>query len=285
MRAIGWAIASSFLFALMNASAKGLSAHLPVPDVVFYRGLIGVVWTLVTVRLYRLELKVRNWPLLVSRGLFGAASLLFAFHTISRIALADASFIAHMAPVFTVILGGIVLKERMPKGFGWVFLVALVGALLIAKPWESSLRLSFVGLGVVAAMLSASASIAIRQLSKDHNNATIMLAFLVTATVLPMPFMDWSNLQIPTDHHNLGLLVLLGTTSFVAQYCMTQAYRQERAGVVSTARYSGLIFNTLLGFLFWNEWPDFISLVGGGLILVGSVGLGVLISREKKTSQ
>lgn len=280
MKAIGWAVASSFLFALMNASAKGLSAALPVPDVVFYRGLVGVIWTLITVRFYRLELRVNNWPLLVSRGFFGAASLLFAFHTISRIALADASFIAHLAPLFTVVLGAIVLKERMPNGFTGVFLLALAGAFLIAKPWESSLRLNFVGVGVLAALLAASASLAIRQLSKDHNNVTIMLAFLITATVLPMPFMNWSRLQLPTGW-NLGLIALLGTTSFVAQYCLTQAYRQERAGVVSTARYSGLVFNTLLGFLIWNELPDAVSLFGGALILLGSIGLGVLISREK----
>ncbi len=145
------------------------------------------------------------------------------------------------------------------------------------------MRLSFVGLGVLAAILASSASLAIRQLSKDHNNVTIMLAFLVTATVMPMPFVNWSQLRLPGGF-DLGLVALLGTVSFAAQYCLTQAYRKERAGVVSTARYSGLLFNALLGYLFWREVPGVESLIGGAMILMASFGLGVLLAREKEAS-
>ena len=264
------AILASFLFALMNALAKFLSASMSVAEIVFYRGALGVILTLIMMRRSASPFKVYNWPLLISRGLFGAASLLMAFFAISKIALADASFLAHLSPVFTVWLGATVLKERMPQGFSYVLVLTCLGALLVANPWNLSLQGFYVAIGVFGALLASSASIAIRQLSKDHNNYTIMLAFLSVATFLPVPFIRWEGLVIPQGTTALAVFVM-GTISFLAQYCLTQAYRLGKAGFVATSRYSGILFNIALGYIFWNEIPSEASLLGGFLILVGCV--------------
>ncbi len=272
---LGFAVLASLLFALMNASAKGLSSDMAVPEIVFYRGAIGVGLTVVMMLVGKIPFKVSNWPLLVSRGLAGAFSLMLAFTAISEIPLADASFLAHLSPLFTAILGLWLLKERLPKTFFGLLAVALAGVLLIASPWHSQLQAKFVALGTLGALLASFASIAIRQLSKDHNNQTIMLAFLLAATITPVPFVSWSEHSLPQGFP-LVLVFFLGTVSFAAQYCLTQAYRLEKAGLVATARYSGIAFNILLGFLFFAEVPTFLALLGGTLILITCLGLNRL---------
>lgn len=280
--ALLYAVTASFLFALMNAAAKFLSSHLTVPEVVFYRGLIGVALTVWIMRRNRIPFKVKNWPLLVSRGVFGGVSLLMAFLAISSIALAEASFLAHLSPLFTVCLGFIILQERMPQGFTPLFLLSCLGALLVAAPWKAELHSFYATVGVLGAILASSASLAIRQLSKDHNNYTIMLGFLGVATVLPIPFIDWTRFSIPKGWAAV-VTIFLGTVSFLAQYCLTQAYRLEKAGLVATARYVGILFNIFLGYLIWREVPDWSSFLGGSLILVSCLALPRL-SRETEAA-
>ena len=280
--AILYAVAASFLFALMNASAKFLSTSMSVPEVVFYRGVLGVILTILIMRRNKAPFEVRNWPLLISRGLFGGASLLMAFFVISSIALAEASFLAHLSPLFTVCLGFVVLKEKMPKGFAPLFLLSCMGAVLVAAPWksEADIHVFYAVVGVVGAILASSASLAIRQLSKDHNNYTIMLGFLGVAALLPIPFIEWSAFRLPTGFEAVVTL-FLGTVSFVAQYCLTQAYRLEKAGLVATTRYIGILFNIILGFVIWKEVPEVESFVGGALILVSCLALPGLSKKKE----
>lgn len=277
--ALLYAVTASFLFALMNAAAKFLAEYMTVPEVVFYRGVIGVLLTVFIMRRTRVPFKVENWPLLVSRGLFGGASLLMAFLAISSLALAEASFLAHLSPLFTVCLGFLVLKERMPQGFAPLFILSCLGALLVAAPWKAQLHTFYAAVGVLGAILASSASLAIRQLSKDHNNYTIMLGFLGVASLLPIPFIDWTRFTVPTGTAAL-VTAFLGTVSFVAQYCLTQAYRLEKAGLVATTRYVGILFNIILGYALWSEIPDSSSFLGGLLILIGCLALPKLSAKS-----
>lgn len=273
--AVFYAVLASFLFALMNAAAKYLSEAMTVPEITFYRGMIGVILATLVMARYRIPFRVKNWPLLVSRGAFGGGSLLIAFYTISNIALAEASFLANLSPLFTVALGWIILKEKMPSGFFGFFFLALIGALLVASPWTASLQAFYVLVGVSGAFIASFASLAIRQLSKDHNNYTIMLGFLGVATLLPMPLIDWSRFTVPQGQP-LAATLFLGSVSFLAQYCLTQAYRLERAGLVATTRYIGILFNIALGYFIWTEVPPVPSFLGGALILVSCLALSRL---------
>lgn len=274
-----FAVLASFLFSAMNASAKFLAESMSVAEIVFYRGVIGVSLTLIFMRSSGENFVVKNWYLLISRGLFGAGSLLLAFYTISKIALAEASFIAHLSPLITVVLASVILKEKMPKGSGFVVLLSLFGAFLVSSPWQANLQLYYVSIGVIGALLASSASVAIRQLSKDHNNFTIMLAFLTVATFLPMPFIEWSQMTLPIGKTAIFVL-FLGAVSFVAQYCLTQAYRLEKAGMVATTRYIGIFFNIALGYFIWAEVPPWTSFLGGFIIVLSCIILPLLKKRE-----
>lgn len=279
-----FAVLASFLFACMNASAKYLATSMSVPEIVFYRGVLGTLLTLAMIRRAKSEVKVHNWPLLVSRGLFGAGSLLLAFFAISKIALAEASFLAHLSPLITVYLASRLLKEKMPSGSQYTLLLAVGGAVLVATPWNFTLHSFYAGIGILGAILASSASVAIRQLSKDHDNFTIMLAFLGVAALLPLPFISWSHFTLPTGWAAVVTL-FLGTVSFLAQYCLTQAYRLEKAGLVATTRYVGIVFNIAFGYFVWSEVPTKPGVLGGCLILAGCLLLSKLTLKEKEAEE
>jgi multidrug resistance protein, MATE family len=80
----------------------------------------------------------KGLPLLVLRGALGALYLLAYFFTIAHIPLGDASILAHLSPIFAILLSSYFLKERMSRGMLLLFpfffsLIAEVGAILFGS--------------------------------------------------------------------------------------------------------------------------------------------------------
>lgn len=264
------ALAASFSFSLMNALVKGASTALPATEIAFFRGLFGFLVTCWIMKARRISFRGKNPRLLVTRGLLGGLSLLFTFSTLAHIPMADASLLAHLSPLFVVILGHVVLKEKLSPGFYTVFGVAMIGSLMVVKPGLDLFHSGWSLVGLIGAMIAAGASISIRRLSADHDTYLIMLYFMGAAAIVPLPFMDSFVMPGPREW---VILLALGSVSFVGQYLLTKAYSFKEAAVVALTRYAGILFNIGLGFVFWSEVPDHWSLLGGGMILAACVWL------------
>lgn len=270
LNGIGLALAASFAFSLMNALVKGAASTLPPTEIACFRGLFGFLVTAWIMKSRGISFRGKNPRLLVTRGLLGGLSLLFTFSTLKYIPMADASLLAHLSPLFVVILGHFVLKEKLTAGFYRVFAVAMVGSLLVVKPGLDLFHSGWSLVGLIGAMIAAGASISIRRLSADHDTYLIMLYFMGAAAVVPLPFMETFVTPGPREW---VMLLLLGAVSFVGQYLLTKAYSFKEAAVVALTRYAGILFNIALGFVFWAEVPDRWSLLGGVMILASCLWL------------
>ncbi|MNI42206.1 EamA-like transporter family protein [compost metagenome] len=68
-------------------------------------------------------------------------------------------------------------------------------------------------------------------------------------------------------------LLMIGIVSLLGQLFLTRAFTHTNAVVVQVVSYMGLMLNVLFGFLFWNEVPDIITIVGGVMIVAGCIAL------------
>jgi drug/metabolite transporter (DMT)-like permease len=59
---------------------------------------------------------------------------------------------------------------------------------------------------------------------------------------------------------------------------MTNAYRHAEAGELSIYTYANIVFSSLLGFFFFQEIPDIITIIGGVFIITA----GYLNYKSKK---
>jgi len=134
--AIAFALFAVMLFSLYNATGKWLSADYSPWQILFFRGLFGLV-PFAAFALYMrapTALRSANPGLQVVRGLLGLganACFIFAYRTMP---LADAVAISYAAPVFIVVLSVPLLAERVGPHRGVAALVGFGGVLLIAKP-------------------------------------------------------------------------------------------------------------------------------------------------------
>ncbi|WP_270181222.1 DMT family transporter [Alkalihalobacillus sp. CinArs1] len=270
------AILSSLIFSIMNALVKSISDTVPTSEIVFFRSFIGTVLIFFFMRSRKVSFSRKGIPFLMLRGAFGALYLLAYFYTISKIPLADASILAHLSPFFAVFFSYMFLKERVSKQVLLILPLVLVGIVLLAKPGAYSSYSLYALVGVVSALFAGAAATSIRFLSKTHHSFEIVFYFLATGTLVSIPLM-WNDFVLPTAE-DLTILVGIGVVSLLGQVFLTKAFTHESVVVVEIARYIGIVFNILWGFLFWAEVPDLLTISGGILI----VSACILLSRKKK---
>lgn len=277
------AIASALVFSAMNALIKAASLTIPSAEIVFFRSIIGTVLVLLLMFQARVTFSTQGVPLLVLRGVFGALYLLAFVYTIAHIPLADAAILAYLSPFFVIILSNIVLGERLPTKAKFLLPMVLVGVGMVIDPFGFSAFNMYAIAGVASAVFAAGASITIRHLSKSHHTYEIIFYFLATATVISAVLMK-DEFVIPQGIAWV-YLIAIGVVSLLGQIFLTKAFTHENAGVVAVTRYIGLAFNILWGVIFWNEIPDWLTALGGAVIVISCIWLSWPAKAPKTDAQ
>ncbi|MGC9459243.1 DMT family transporter [Vibrio genomosp. F10] len=277
------AIASALVFSAMNALVKAASLTIPSAEIVFFRSIIGTCLVLFLMFQTRVTFSNQGVPLLVLRGVFGALYLLAFVYTIAHIPLADAAILAYLSPFFVIVLSNLVLGERLPTKAKLLLPMILVGVALVIDPFGFSAFNIYALAGIASAIFAAGASITIKQLSKNHHTYEIIFYFLATATVISAVLMK-DTFVMPQGITWL-YLVAIGVVSLLGQIFLTKAFTNENAGVVAVTRYIGLAFNILWGVIFWNEIPDWLTALGGTVIVISCVLLSWPSKDRKQTNK
>ena len=127
----------------------------------------------------------------------------------------------------------------------------------------------------MAAFLMLSA----RWIDKDESFWTMMLYLTAASAIvsaLAVPFF-WIPIQA-TDIGGFVGVAFFGTAGFCL---ISQAFRMAPATVVAPLEYTGLLWATSFGWLFWSESPDLWIFVGATLII--SSGIASIAWSESKT--
>src|SRR6516164_7497976 len=112
---------SALLFAVMSALIRWLGEVVPVGQIVFFRSAFAILPVVVIYAMRReLMTAVRTGRPFghVGRGIVGIAGMFFSFGSLARLPLANATAIGFIAPLMTVALAALVLKERV-RIFRW----------------------------------------------------------------------------------------------------------------------------------------------------------------------
>lgn len=271
----------AFWFSLMSLLVKIAGQRLPSQEIVLVRAVITLALSYLLVRRAGVDIWGKNKRLLVLRGLLGFTALSFFYYSLVHLPLAEASIIQYTNPIFTAILAALLLREHMGRWEVGSVVISLFGVVLIARPgflFGSTSQLSplAVGIALTGALCSAGAYVSIRKMTAEHPLVIVFYLPLVTliATIpIAAPSLVW-----PTPIEWL-VLVGVGITTQIAQVYMTHGLQMERAGRATAVGYLQVVFAAVWGALFFAEYPDRWSLLGGALIL-GSTFL--LAQRGKK---
>ena len=281
-----WMLLAAVLFATMGVCVKFASEHFHALDIVFYRGLVGVVVLGVVMRQQRVTLRSPVPMMHFWRSLVGVVSLVGWFYSIGQLPLATAVTLNYTSSVWiaTFLLGGAVLfnqrslsSTQTPLMF--TIVLGFVGVALVLRPTLSAGQLVGGVVGLLSGMFAALAYLQVASLARtgEPDSRTVWYFSLgsVLAGGLGMLVLGgtaWSG------WHALWLLPI-GLLALGGQLCMTRAYASGATLVVANLQYTGIVFASLYGVWIFGDRIDAIAVLGIGLIIVSGVVATVLRAR------
>jgi drug/metabolite transporter (DMT)-like permease len=213
-----------------------------------------------------------HWGLHVIRTTFGWAGVTLMFASVAYIPLADATAISFLNPVFAMMLAIPLLGERVGPIRWGAAIIALIGAAILLRPTPASFQIAAL-LPLGAAVLLGFELIIIKKLSGKQNPLQVLLTNNTVGVIISsfavIPF--W----IAPTLAQWGLLALIGTFMALAQACFVNALARADASFVAPFSYGTLLFATLYDLIFYDVFPDAITCLGAGIIIVGAVLLAL----------
>lgn len=271
---VAYGLLSAASIAAMASCVRMVSAELPQSEIVFFRNFIGLLLLIPLIVRRKLPLRTNRLGLHTLRAGFGFIAMYLYFYAIAHLPLADAVLLNYTSPLFISFFAWLLLKEQMSRQRTLSIVLGLIGVGCLFHP--SSAIASLAGLlGLFSGISAGLAQISIKKLSSTEPGLLIVAMFALLAalfSLVPMLFQFTA-----PDSRTWLLLLVIGCLGNIGQLSMTHAYKLAPASQVSPLGYSGLVFAGLIGFLFWQEAPDYWMLIGTVFI----VAAGTLAARER----
>lgn len=280
LRAILSIIFSVLCFSVLNAISKTLSQTFPVIEVIWGRYAFAFVFMLVLflpqsgMNLFRWH----NVPSQIVRGLLLFASSFLYFHGIVYLPLATAASISLTSPLVVTALSSKFLGEPVGPRRWAACAVGFVGALIVVRPGHA--HFEWHSLLIVASTLCSSLYqlFSRRYGQTERPDASATMATIVgTVAAAPLLPFDWVT---PTLGWHWLLFAGMGVMAGVGHYFLTIAYSQAPAAVVAPFNYMQLLGAALLGYLVFQDIPDFWTWIGAAVIISSGLYLGH-VERQK----
>ena len=274
--------ASSIVFSAMSLLVpltKPISTSI-VTAVRFSTGIL-VIGGLGLFRL--IEVKPVNWPWLIGRGVFGAASVYLMYFGMVKLGLGMGTILSYTYPVFAALLAPFIIREKLHPDVFVAVAVSFVGIWLVVNPMgkagASAAGFSMSGyqlLALLGGVFSAVAIVAIRRLQKTDSPYVIYLAQCVFGIIV---------IGYPTATASFAFalplwmaLAGIGILATIAQLMMTSAYRDVPATEGSLLAFLVPVLNSILGVVVFGETMQPLTVVGALLVLGACVYVAL---REK----
>ncbi|EGQ4129527.1 DMT family transporter [Staphylococcus pseudintermedius] len=246
-----------------------LSGDLPVFQKSLARNFVAMFIPLFFILKYKQPFfgKLSSQPLLVTRSVLGLMGVLLNIYAIDHMVLSDADILMKLNPFWTILLSLIFLKEFIQNYQITSMVIAIIGMLFVVKPEFSSDVIPAI-VGLLSGVFAASAYTAVRALSTREAPYTIVFYFSFFSVIVLIPFVAFT--FEPMSLIQIVYLILAGLSAAVGQIGITVAYSYAPAKDISIFTYASIIFTAIIGFILFNESPDFYAIIGYIIILSAS---------------
>lgn len=275
-RGVRLMIMSTLAFSLMQVCVKYLK-HIPFHELILFRSAISLVLSLAYIRKAGLHPLGNNRPLLIQRGIYGTIGLSLLFLSIQHLPLASAATLSYLSPIFTAILGILVLGERV-RPLQWpLFAITFIGVLLI-KGFDDSVAPVYVLAGVCGAFFAGLAYNMVRKLKDSDHPVVVVFYFPLVA----LPVMAvWSAFHWVTPSlWDWPVLIAMGVLTQIGQVLMSKAFQRERIARVSVVKFLGIINAMLFSVFLFGENYSLVN-VGGFMLVSLGVILNIYITKHR----
>lgn len=263
-----WGLAGIFVRELAKAGLDN-------PTIVFTRTGVCALLTAAYLLLRnpkQLKLRKGDFPYILAIAVFGSLLLMVAYNiAVIDLSLSLAAILLCSAPVFVLLISAFLFHEKITLKKVICMVLAIIGCAMLSGVFETSgLQWSFRGLlmGVAAALCNAIFIITSKIVAqRGCSSFTVALYSGLFASILLLPFVDWSALTAFLTAHPVGgsclLLVQSGCTSLFPTLVYIVAMRHVEAGrtaILQSGAEPSAAF--VAGLILYSEVPTLFGLAG-----------------------
>lgn len=261
------------LLSLMDALMKGASLAVGAYSAALLRSVIGVM---LVAPLW--GLRGGRWPhrdvlrVHLLRGAVASIMGLTFFYALTKLPLAETIAISFIAPVISLYLAAIFLKERIRREAIVAALLGLAGTVVIVggkfgrEPMGEDALLGLAAILFSALLYAFNLVIARHQaqlarpleISTFHSGVGALVLGVAAPWLLRLP-----------DAHALVLIAGSSVLTVIGMIALAWAYARKEAQVLVPMEYSGFLWASLFGWLFFREGVAAATLFGTALIVLG----------------
>jgi len=281
-----WMVLGAFFFATMALGIKVASGSFSTFELVFYRGVVSVIFMTLVMRARGTPLKTPVPLMHAWRSIIGVLSLGSWFYAIAHLPLATAMTLNYMSGVWVAafIVGGAVMygkAERQGPLMATV-MAGFAGVVMMLRPTLDQNQL-FAGLiGLLSGMGAALAYMQVTALGKvgEPEGRTVFYFSIGTAVVgsVGVAFTGltaWST----ASWQATAWLVPIGVLASLGQWCMTRAYSRGSTLLVANLQYSGIVFAAIYSLVLFGDQIPLLGWAGISLIVASGLVATVLRTR------
>lgn len=278
-----WMILASLFFSMMGVCIKFASAHFNTFELVFFRGLIGVIFMASLCRMQGVRLSTPIPMMHVWRSVIGVTSLAAWFYAIGHLPLATAMTLNYMSGIWVAVflVGGTLVMGNLQEASrqGPIVLTVIAGfggVILLLRPTLEQDQL-FAGLvGLLSGLIAALAYMQVTALGRlNEPESRTVFYFSVGTTAVGAVLMLVTGVS-PWVWPSVLWLLPIGVLAALGQLCMTNAYSRGSTLVVANLQYSGIIFGALFGLILFGDQIPLTGWLGMGLIMASGIASTVL---------
>jgi drug/metabolite transporter (DMT)-like permease len=220
---------------------------------------------------YKLTAKI-FWSkgMLIRQFAEGIAAVAF-ITSLTLIPLSTVAAVFQATPLVITMGAALFLGEAV----GWrrwlAIIVGLIGVLIIIRPGLNSFDPN-VGYVLIAVLFVTVRDLITRKLPMNVPSTIVSFQAFASLIIAGGILIFLSDQKIVSLDENQIYFVLGGIIfGVIGYYCIVASTRIGEAGVVTPFRYSRLLFAIIIGFLFFNERPDFLTLLGASIVIMTGI--------------
>ena len=279
-----WNLCATFLFSLMGVCVKLVADDFATAEIVMYRSLVGAIVIGLMMAARGAVFRTRFPFAHLWRGVVGATAFGLWFLSIGKLPLATAWTLNYMSPIWIAAILFAVGWWRGKTQFEWRLVAAIVasfiGVALLLRPSIHADQLLWGLIGLISGFLAALAYLQVRHLGiLGEPEDRVVFYFCVTGTVggalacvirAALPESDGVVFHA-LDGRSFLLLLAVGIFAAGGQIAMTRAFHLGKTLVTANLQYTGIVFSSIWGFLFWNDNLGWMGWIGMTIIIASGI--------------
>jgi S-adenosylmethionine uptake transporter len=281
-----WMVLAAFWFATMAVGIKIASGSFGLFELVFYRGLVSMVFMAAVMRARGIPLATPVPMMHAWRTALGVSALSAWFYAIAHLSLATAMTLNYMSGVWVAafVVGGALLYGQSTRQGPLMatVLAGFAGVVMMLRPTLDQNQL-FAGLiGLLSGLAASMAYLQVTALGKiGEPEGRTVFYFSIGTALTGLVGVVFSGLTpwAAVSWQAAAWLVPIGVLASLGQWCMTRAFSRGTTLLVANLQYVGIVFAAFYSLVLFGEHIEPIGWAGMLVIISSGVAATVLRTR------